>query len=339
MQVQVGAGPPPLYAEDIVAAETVYKPNTDVGRAFRHPIPRDQWIPTNIDELKNLSGREKALALDEDSLYRNGGVSRLENGAFDTLRVAFYVTYDPRVKRNKPLTSSSFTDVDYDAMQGVYPIDGDRLRPWDPTKRTILVACRGTDLANVADVTLDGVAMTEQIITRTSTAIRNSSIYKNYIRTPVLNAQLRYPTSANDYFATGHSLGGAFADELVREGFVLGTVDFNPLISVNDVSGGTADKRKIRRLYVDTDPVLNSMRTLLPVRTLGKFNDTITLYDPLPNYNTPIQSHEMTTFRANMRVGSTDSKVRTLVREPTGFGADSFSTYLHYAQIQNAVKK
>jgi hypothetical protein len=315
MHVQVGSGPPPLYGEDIVAAETVYKPNTETGRLFRHPIPQDQWQRLNAEGLSNMSFDDRAVALDEDSLFRNGGVTRLDNGAFDTIRVAFYVTYNPYGRTRASNFALRPHDVDYTTMHGVYPIDGDRNHHWSTNKRTILVACRGTDIFNAQDVYLDGQAFTQMTLTNKSSAVRNSNIYKTSIRSPVLNAQKRYPPGDNDYFATGHSLGGAFADELVREGLVLGTVNFNPLISVHDVHE-TTDSSKVSRLYVDTDFVLNALRANVGSHKLHPFYNTISVYDPLPNYKSGIQSHEMTTFRAGMRNSSHDNVVKTLLRPP-----------------------
>jgi hypothetical protein len=108
---------------------------------------------------------------------------------------------------------------------------------------------------------------------------------------------LRYPTESNDYFATGHSLGGALADELVRDGLVKGAVDFNPLISAFN-SRLTADPELVHRIYTQDDIVFSILKSLLPKMALKRFNDTINIVPTV--YKGVLASHSMDNFSAGL---------------------------------------
>jgi len=298
-----GAGPPPTYPEDVEASIAVYNPNTQAGRRLKAPLPQEDWHPL----AKNYRGwtpDHRAVALVSDNLYRNGGVARLEDGAFDTERVAFYVTFNPfGPRRSEKKYPSPFH---FTALNHSYPIG--QSSHWSTARRSILVAVRGT--ANKADFDLDYEAGLEMLSKQTSLTVRESAIYRS-IDTAVRDAQLRYPKNTNDYYATGHSLGGALADELVRSGLVLGSVDFNPLVSAFDTSGGTADPQRIQRLYMYTDPVRDALELTVPSEVLDKFNSTTTFHNPLDG-NNPLAAHLLHNFQAHL------GNVLHLLRPPAG---------------------
>jgi dienelactone hydrolase len=305
-KIYKGCGPPPLYGEDVTAAALVYKARNK--RQFPNLFGEREAVEINPSEedASNMTIEQRAMALATDNFARHGGIERLENGAFDTERVAFWVTYDPslggptvaeRIKKralnNVKHWPSAFH---YYAMKHAY-INGasPKVEPWSLDRRTIIVAVRGTD--NKQDRQLDKEAGHEMYWYRTSNAVGESSIYLNDVRPAVLNAQLRYPTESNDYFATGHSLGGALADELVRDGLVKGAVDFNPLISAFN-SRLTADPELVHRIYTQDDIVFSILKSLLPKMALKRFNDTINIVPTV--YKGVLASHSMDNFSAGL---------------------------------------
>jgi hypothetical protein len=305
-KIYKGCGPPPLYGEDVTAAALVYKARNK--RQFPNLFGEREAVEIDPSEedASNMTIEQRAMALATDNFARHGGIERLENGAFDTERVAFWVTYDPslggptiaeRIKKralnNVKHWPSAFH---YYAMKHAY-INGasPKVEPWSLDRRTIIVAVRGTD--NKQDRQLDKEAGHEMYWYRTSNAVGESSIYLNDVRPAVLNAQLRYPTESNDYFATGHSLGGALADELVRDGLVKGAVDFNPLISAFN-SRLTADPELVHRIYTQDDIVFSILKSLLPKMALKRFNDTINIVPTV--YKGVLASHSMDNFSAGL---------------------------------------
>jgi hypothetical protein len=305
-KIYKGCGPPPLYGEDVTAAALVYKARNK--RQFPNLFGEREAVEIDPSEedASNMTIEQRAMALATDNFARHGGIERLENGAFDTERVAFWVTYDPslggptvaeRIKKralnNVKHWPSAFH---YYAMKHAY-INGasPKVEPWSLDRRTIIVAVRGTD--NKQDRQLDKEAGHEMYWYRTSNAVGESSIYLNDVRPAVLNAQLRYPNESNDYFATGHSLGGALADELVRDGLVKGAVDFNPLISAFN-SRLTADPELVHRIYTQDDIVFSILKSLLPKMALKRFNDTINIVPTV--YKGVLASHSMDNFSAGL---------------------------------------
>jgi hypothetical protein len=305
-KIYKGCGPPPLYGEDVTAAALVYKARNK--RQFPNLFGEREAVEIDPfeEDASNMTIEQRAMALATDNFARHGGIERLENGAFDTERVAFWVTYDPslggptvaeRIKKralnNVKHWPSAFH---YYAMKHAY-INGasPKVEPWSLDRRTIIVAVRGTD--NKQDRQLDKEAGHEMYWYRTSNAVGESSIYLNDVRPAVLNAQLRYPTENNDYFATGHSLGGALADELVRDGLVKGAVDFNPLISAFN-SRLTADPELVHRIYTQDDIVFSILKSLLPKMALKRFNDTINIVPTV--YKGVLASHSMDNFSAGL---------------------------------------
>lgn len=308
-----GGGPPPTYAEDIEAASLVYKKPRVTGkhsRVLTHLLPPDQvqpYVPTR--SLQGLSPSERVMIVVADNLATVGGVQRLDGGALDTTHVAFYITYDPyggpRAEKSSSGEWHPFrkphnkfpSAFNFEHMKHAYPIGS--TTAWSLHRRTILVAVRGTSSA--ADALLD-------VRQYFSDVIAESAIYKDKVRAPVRNAQLKYPRSENDYFAAGHSLGGALADELVREHLVLGSVDFNPLINTHKTIG-TTDPAVIQRLYMSNDPVFAA----LAGKDLTPFASTIKMYPSVAS-----DAHSMANFMSQLDSSSASRSAATMVKPPPG---------------------
>jgi len=307
-----GGGPPPLYAEDVEASALAYYPNSDAkapaGRRFHVPLPQSLWKPYS-KHANRLTKEKRALSMVEDNLYRNGGVSRLDNGRFDTENVAFFVTFNP-FGRQRNVIYKYPQIFHYENLKNEYPIGSQA--HWNTLRRTILVACRGTKDAE--DIETDKIAAWNILENRVTRHLHrlfgqngninlshienlsNSPLYKK-IASAVKNAQLSFPISENDYFATGHSLGGALADELVRQQLVQGTVNFNPLISPYDTSNGTADPHKVQRVYTQHDFVKNLLIAATPIDDLQQFDRTVTIIPDVNNAFDIGASHKMHNFQ------------------------------------------
>lgn len=290
-----GGGPPPIMAQDIEGAKLAYEPNREGPRSFPHLVPPERLKPSDA----RLSMHERALAVVADNNATIGGVQRLDGGRYDTKRVAFYITYDPfgghRATKNpvtgewRPRTTptNKFPDAfNWEHMKHAYPIGSKT--PWSLNKRTILVAVRGTSQKDPADISLD---VRHLLFGSSETNVLASDpVYRTYVRAPVVNAQLQFPKSENDYFAVGHSLGGALADELVREHLVIGSVDFNPLVNTS-ITRGTTDPAVIQRLYMSDDWVF----ALLAGHGLEPFKNTMNVY-PYTAGKSMLDAHNMNNF-------------------------------------------
>ena len=329
---KIGSGPPPLYAEDVDASKKVYNSNTPAGRRLALPLFFDELKPLT-KKSKKLSQPDRAIALVADDLVRNHGISRLENGRFDTENVAFYVTFNPFLRTRNTIQTFSQA-FDYYHMKRVYPIGSSA--HWSLKRRTILVACRGTKSSE--DFYTDFIASANLLTNRVTRYLheisheagfmfpkpdlthienlQNDPIYKR-IATAVKNAQLMYPKAENDYFATGHSLGGAIADELLRHKLVEGTVNFNPLVSPYDTTGGTADPTKVQRIYTTHDFIrLGLLRSISP-DILRQFDHTVTVIPDKNAFYAIGSSHLMHNFDS-IKGGHTDHNKHHLVQLPHG---------------------
>lgn len=84
-------------------------------------------------------------------------------------------------------------------------------------------------------------------------SLNKSSRYledKDYI----INLQKQYPTNEYEYYAIGHSLGGAICDLLLAEGFIKEAITYNPAVELKFF-----DNDNNYRIYNESDPLYNLM--------------------------------------------------------------------------------
>jgi hypothetical protein len=108
---------------------------------------------------------------------------------------------------------------------------------------TIVIAVRGT--ADKADVIAD--------INIGLQNLAGNSRYLDDVR-EINNFQTLYPTISYNYYLTGHSLGGAICDLLLKAGLAQQAITFNPAVQ-KEFYGSTNN----RRIYNDDDPLFRMM--------------------------------------------------------------------------------
>jgi hypothetical protein len=108
----------------------------------------------------------------------------------------------------------------------------------------IVVAVRGT--ADMRDIQAD-----LQIV---YSGITNSSRYKEDINV-IQQIQLKFPKSQYNYYAVGHSLGGAIIDELIAQGYVLEGLSYNPAVDLTKFRNNPLH----HRVYNSDDILYNIM--------------------------------------------------------------------------------
>lgn len=111
----------------------------------------------------------------------------------------------------------------------------------DGRTNTIVIAIRGTadgrDVAAWAPTVLGNLA--------------NTSRWKED-EAVIRDVQKRYPPSHFDYYAVGHSLGGALADLALKAGLVKEVLSYNPAVSPEDAK---ADDPRHTRIFNNNDPL------------------------------------------------------------------------------------
>ena len=108
--------------------------------------------------------------------------------------------------------------------------------------RVIVLAIRGT--ADAIDAHAD-IAL----------GLGNLEISDRYRKdeSDIRTLQKRFPISRYIYYATGHSLGGAINDLLIRNGLIRSAVSFNPAVEPNAV------KNTNKRIYIESDPLYQTL--------------------------------------------------------------------------------
>jgi hypothetical protein len=108
---------------------------------------------------------------------------------------------------------------------------------------TMLVAVRGT--ADNRDILTD--------LTIAAQDMANQPRYtqdRDFIR----QFQTQYPSGQYTYLLTGHSLGGAICDQLMRDGIGLQAITFNPAVQKN-----AYNSQNNKRIYQSEDPLYRMM--------------------------------------------------------------------------------
>lgn len=108
--------------------------------------------------------------------------------------------------------------------------------------KTLVLAVRGTDIKDSRDLVAD--------VSIALGALRSSARFKSDLE--VIQRLKAVPELAQLYWVgTGHSLGGAILDELLRLGLIQEAVSFNPAVSKEYYNVNNRN----RRLYMENDPL------------------------------------------------------------------------------------
>jgi len=128
-------------------------------------------------------------------------------------------------------------------------IDGWILQTWSPNLK---IYTKG----NVGILGVRGTKTAEDVSvwpTVTLNTLGSTDLYKR-IEGEFMKFKSENP-EITEYYAVGHSLGGAFIDVMLRKGIVKEAVSFNPAIQYNDINGGLPN----RRIYYGADPMYRLM--------------------------------------------------------------------------------
>lgn len=133
-----------------------------------------------------------------------------------------------------------------------------RTRNYSPRKGTILVGVAGTqslrdwatDIKHFAYQNIASATRSKAQFKPAPSSLASSSRYTD-IRDALLELQKTYPTSQYDYFASGHSLGGALVDRLVRDNIVIAGSTYNSALE----TATDLPVEQVSRHYIQNDPI------------------------------------------------------------------------------------
>ena len=146
-------------------------------------------------------------------------------------------------------TSQQIAKQSYNLTDPQKDINGWILQFWSPnlkiyTKENIgILGVRGTK-------TMEDVSVWPTVTLNT---LGNTNLYKR-IEKEFMDFKNEHP-EITEYYAVGHSLGGALIDVMLRKGIVKEAVSYNPAIQYNDINGGLPN----RRIYYGDDPMYRLM--------------------------------------------------------------------------------
>ena len=158
--------------------------------------------------------------------------------------------------------------------------------------KTIVVAVRGTDKTDAADLKADALAIVGQL--------HSSERYQRDLHL-LKEVQSVYPTSVYNYVGVGHSLGGAVLDNFLRAKLIRNALSYNPLPQPQDLGGNPYH----RRVYHSDDFIYKSIGRFIPnveVRhTKEGFWGTLAKYViPFHSWWNTIDKHTLDTFRGGV---------------------------------------
>jgi hypothetical protein len=116
------------------------------------------------------------------------------------------------------------------------------------------------------------------------------------------------------WYATGHSLGGAICDELLRAGLVTEAYTFNPAVQTKDFNG----KLKNRRVYARGDPLYQLFgrftvgAILQPAGSLAK--ELLTRVSPSYFAANALDQHNLSAFDSSTLQGGMQAAIDTAAR-------------------------
>lgn len=115
-----------------------------------------------------------------------------------------------------------------------------------PVENTIVVAIRGTEPTDAADVKADASIAVGQL--------QNSQRFQQDLAT-LVHFQSQFPFTQFDYYGVGHSLGGAILDLFLKMGLLKQGISYNPAIQPGDFQSAIPNKR----IYTQEDPLYKLM--------------------------------------------------------------------------------
>lgn len=146
-------------------------------------------------------------------------------------------------------TSQQIAKQSYNLTDPQKDINGWILQTWSPNLK---IYTKGAD----AILGVRGTKTSEDVSvwpTVTLNTLGSTNLYKR-IEGEFLAFKNEHP-EITEYYAVGHSLGGAFIDVMLRKGLVKEAVSYNPAIQYNDINGGLPN----RRIYYGNDPMYRLM--------------------------------------------------------------------------------
>lgn len=174
---------------------------------------------------------------------------------------------------------------------------------------TIVIAVRGT--ADKVDVIAD--------INIGLQNLANNNRYLTDVR-EITNFQTLYPTISYNYYLTGHSLGGAICDLLLKDGLAQQAVTFNPAVQKEFYNSTTN-----RRIYNDDDPLFRMMGKYTSNKEVRTRTNQGELEKLLGNQSyagqayTALKAHSIDNFVGGMMSGL----MRRPAMRPLGFGMNA----------------
>jgi len=146
-------------------------------------------------------------------------------------------------------TSQQIAKQSYNLTDPQKDINGWILRDWSPNLK---IYTKGTDgiLGVRGTKTAEDVSVWPTVTLNT---LGSTDLYKR-IEGEFLKFKSEHP-EITEYYAVGHSLGGALIDVMLRKGIVKEAVSYNPAIQYNDINGGLPN----RRIYYGNDPMYRLM--------------------------------------------------------------------------------
>jgi hypothetical protein len=165
-----------------------------------------------------------------------------------------------KVKRGKAMPENlnflqQIAKQSYNLVDPEKVINGWVLKKWNSTMKfyvkgnDVVVGVRGTK-ANAPDGNYDLTADS----TIPFNGIPGTTRYKRD-KAAMQQFQQEYPPDEYNYYAVGHSLGGAIIDSLIRQGFIKEATSYNPAIQYSDINAGLPN----RRIYYGSDPLYRLM--------------------------------------------------------------------------------
>jgi len=154
--------------------------------------------------------------------------------------------------------------------------------------KRIVVAVRGTDLGDKADLVADGLAITGNL--------RNSERWKKD-EAKIKEVQEKFPKSEFRYIAVGHSLGGALIDLMLRDKLVQNALSYNPLVEPQELGGNPLH----RRIYHKDDPLYQTFGRFIPNVEVRRTAEPFWKY--YLKHNLPFGLGELFTLYDRHRIG------------------------------------
>lgn len=142
------------------------------------------------------------------------------------------------------------TKQSYNLVDPQKDINGWMLKKWTPTMKFWM---KGNDVI----VGVRGTKTTEDVMTWGTIPLNtlDTTIVYKRDKAAVQQFQQEYPKDEYNYYAVGHSLGGAIIDSLIRAGLIKEAVSYNPAIQYRDINAGLPN----RRIYYGNDPLYRLM--------------------------------------------------------------------------------